>query len=97
MTSPYVREALDRVSEVRAAYVDLVYARYGRAEHELNARLLNKRGEAAGIDPLSLFSGPRVRVEAYASEELLEWFETHQRTTYAEFERQTYYGERGDN
>lgn len=90
VTSPYVREALDRVAEVRSAYRDLMYARYSHAETELNGRLLNRQGMRAGVDPLQLFSGTRAYAYAYASEELVEYWQSHPRLTFAEYERQSH-------
>lgn len=45
-----------------------------RAEIELNGCLLNPLGRREGIDPRSLFYGPRVRAHKYASEELRDWW-----------------------
>lgn len=56
-----------------------------QAETECRGYLLNKRGRAAGVDPASLFTGPRARAEAYASEELRRWWENNPRRTYAEY------------
>ncbi|WP_435109934.1 phage minor capsid protein [Nocardiopsis synnemataformans] len=58
---------------------------YVAAETELRGVMLNAEGEAAGIDPMSLFSGPRSRAERYASEELRAWWDAHGRTTFQEF------------
>ena len=74
--------------ECRAEYDLVLYADYVRAEVSCNAALLNARGRARGIDPMSLFMGPWTRARAYASEELLEHWESHPRTCYADFERQ---------
>jgi hypothetical protein len=62
-----------------------VERRYVAAETATRGYLLNAAGEAAGVDPMSLFSGPRSRVERYASEELRRWFDEHGRETFAEF------------
>lgn len=59
---------------------------YERAADECRGVLLNARGRAQGIDPYSLFIGPAVRVAAYGSEELVEWFKTNGRPTVDEFE-----------
>lgn len=74
--------------ECREAYDEVLYANYERAAAACNDRLVNARGRARGIDPISLFMGPAVRAYAYASEELVEFWLTHARVTYAEFERQ---------
>lgn len=100
MTAPTVRrrkrrkasggildEAFARWRTVRADFDDHLEASIGLAETACRGILLNARGRAAGIDPLTLFYGPRVRVDAYASEELLEWFREHGRTTFEQFQR----------
>lgn len=61
---------------------------YELAERATNGYMLNARGRAAGIDPLSLFMGNEARAAAYASEELLAHWETRPRPTFAKFERQ---------
>lgn len=72
----------------REEYDLALYAQYVRAEAATNACLLNERGRARKIDPLSLFMGPAVRANAYASEELIEHWRTDPRITFAQFERQ---------
>jgi hypothetical protein len=92
-SSPYVREALDRIAVVREDFQELLWARYVQAETACNGRLLNRRGLAAGVDPVTLFSGPAARALAYASDELAEWFRENPRTTFREYERQRFDGE----
>ncbi len=70
---------------VRRAYDMDTYTRWVRAEHDLRGHLLNPRGRAAGIDPITLFSGPATRARAYASEDLLRWWSDHGRVTFTEF------------
>ncbi|MGJ9374354.1 hypothetical protein [Nesterenkonia sp. CF4.4] len=60
------------------------YAQHRKAENDLGY-LLNAEGRAAGIDDLSLFSGPISRVKKYGSEELQAWFNEHGRMTLASF------------
>jgi hypothetical protein len=43
--------------------------------------MLNAAGRAQGIDPRSLFTGPESRARRYASEELLEHWQSHHRPT----------------
>lgn len=81
-------EALAQWHEMRSAYQDYLEAKYAAAENDCNAIMLSRRGLAAGVDPMTLFYGPRSRVVAYASEELQEWFRAHGRITIGEFERQ---------
>ncbi|WP_277212319.1 hypothetical protein [Isoptericola croceus] len=86
--SAVITHAMDTWRHIRAEFQDLLEARYAAAENALGPALLNRRGWEAGIDPMSLFYGPRTRVDAYASRELLDWFAEHGRTTYTEFETQ---------
>lgn len=62
------------------------HALFTRAHDELRGELLNARGRAERIDPYSLFMGPAVRAECYASEELRRWWERNDRPTVAQFE-----------
>lgn len=80
--------ALDQWRECRDAYELHLEAQYEAASTATRGHLLNRRGLAAGIASESLFLGPRRRAEAYASDELLEFWSATPRLTYAEFERQ---------
>jgi hypothetical protein len=48
--------------------------------------MLNRAGKAAGIDERSLFTGPERRARRYASEELLNHWQSHPRPTAAYFQ-----------
>lgn len=72
----------------RQDYDEVLYAQYQRAEAACNARLVNAEGRARGIDPLSLFMGNRIRAYRWASEELIEFWRSHPRVTFSDFERQ---------
>lgn len=54
---------------------------YLQAEQDTRGHLLNKAGRAQDIDPRSLFTGSESRARRYASEELLNHWETHHRPT----------------
>ncbi|WP_222936404.1 phage minor capsid protein [Streptomonospora sp. PA3] len=69
----------------REQYRLYIERRYVEAETELRGVMVNAAGERAGINYMSLFSGPRSRVEKYASEELKNWFDQHGRMTFSEF------------
>ncbi|MYX36733.1 phage capsid protein [Streptomyces sp. SID8377] len=71
--------------EARALYDEYVYRQYLAAEDACRGYLLNRRADAEGIDPVSLFSGPARIAHARASEELREWWAQHGRLTQAEF------------
>jgi hypothetical protein len=66
-------------------YRDEVYRQWLRAESETRGVMLNRRGLAAGINERSLFSGPESRVKAYASPELVSYFEANPRPTRASY------------
>lgn len=55
------------------------------AERETRGHMLNRAGQAAGVDPRSLFTGPEARARKYASEELRRYWDSHPRLTAAEF------------
>ncbi|MGI5350217.1 phage minor capsid protein [Streptomyces sp. CA-250714] len=71
--------------EARELYDEYVYAQYLAAEEDCRGYLLNKRAEMAGVDPISLFSGPARIAYARASDELKAWWAEHGRMTQAEF------------
>lgn len=81
-------QAVERHYECRAAYQDYLLHAYARAEEACRGRLLNRRGERAQVDSLSLFSGNSIRAHAYASEELAEWWRSNPRVTFEQFEKQ---------
>ncbi len=80
--------AVESWRECREAYAEHLEAQHTAAEQACRGVLLSRVGRAAGIAPESLFLGPLSRAEAYASDELREWWRTHPRLTYAAFERQ---------
>lgn len=86
--SAIMADALAAWRECRDEYSRYLEAAYAEADAATRGNLLNRRGRAAGIASASLFLGPRRRAEAYASDELREWWQTHPRLTYADFERQ---------
>ncbi|MBC9714068.1 phage capsid protein [Streptomyces sp. TRM66268-LWL] len=71
--------------EARALYDEYVYRQFLAAEDDCRGYLLNKKAAAAGIDPVSLFSGPARIAHARASDELKQWWKEHGRLTQAEF------------
>ncbi|MER5783746.1 phage minor capsid protein [Streptomyces mobaraensis] len=74
--------------QVRAMYQEHVYAAWLEAETELRGHLLNRKAEAAGIDPRTLFTGPSHVAYARASEDLIRWWADHPRLTLAEYTEQ---------
>ncbi|WNM65456.1 hypothetical protein SEA_PHONEGINGI_54 [Microbacterium phage Phonegingi] len=85
--SEHFERALADWREARAEYENVLHADYEAAADACRDRLVNAKGRRLGIDPMSLFMGNRARAYAYASEELIEWWETHPRTPFVEFER----------
>lgn len=83
-----VSDAFSAWRECRAEYDETLYQQYMAAEEATNGAMLNARGREKGIDPFTLFMGNQTRALAYASEELVEHWETHPRITYAMFEQQ---------
>jgi hypothetical protein len=55
------------------------------AEQATNGNMLNRAGRAQGISDRALFTGPESVAVKYASEELLEHWQTHHRPTAAMF------------
>ncbi|MEF3114494.1 phage minor capsid protein [Streptomyces chrestomyceticus] len=74
--------------QIRAMYQEHVAAQWLEAETELRGHLLNRRAEAAGVDPRTLFTGPSHVAYARASEDLIRWWQDHPRTTLAEYTEQ---------
>lgn len=66
-------------------YRDEVYRQVLAAEAATNGYMVNKAGRAAGIEPITLFTGPEARVRKWASPELIEYFEQHDRPVRARF------------
>lgn len=71
-----------------ASYRDLVYRQWLAAENANRGELVNREGQARGIDPVRLFSGPEAYARRWASDELKGWWDRHGRTTFAEWKEQ---------
>ncbi|MFI9203326.1 phage minor capsid protein [Streptomyces sp. NPDC053048] len=71
--------------EAREMYFEWAMGQYQAAEGATNGYLLNRRGQAAGIDPGSLFTGPARIAYAYASDELKAFWRAHPRKTQQQF------------
>lgn len=69
----------------RAAFRDHIAEAVNAADDVTNGYMLNPAGKRAGIDPVSLFTGPLTRAAKYASDELKDWFEENGRVTFDEF------------
>lgn len=86
--SAHFEQAMSDWRECRAEFDDVLLSAYDRAAEACSDALVNALGKRRGIDPLSLFMGNSARARCYASEELIEWWETHPRMPFVEFERQ---------
>ncbi|WAU09944.1 phage minor capsid protein [Streptomyces nigrescens] len=73
-------------AEIREMYGEHVYAQALAAEDATNGYMLTKAAQLAGVDPVSLFSGPAHVAYARASEELKRWWMDNPRLTLAEYE-----------
>lgn len=93
MPSPFVREAFERRAAVREEYEDVFWMQYEAAELATNGRLLNRRGMKAGVDPVQLFRSNALYRQAYASEELLDFWRERPHLTFTSYERQRFHDE----
>jgi len=82
------KQAASQWNNLRADYENVKQSQYEQAEQATRGAMLNRRGQAKGIDSYSLFSGNAIRAYAYASEELIEWWQSHPRITFADYEEQ---------
>lgn len=69
----------------RHGYRDHAYQHWLAAEDATNGYMLSKAGQAAGVDPRTLWFGPERTAEKYASEELRAYWDEHGRPTLEEF------------
>ncbi|MGV9662587.1 phage minor capsid protein [Nocardia niigatensis] len=69
----------------RHAFKDRAYEHWLAAEEATNGYMLSKAGQAAGVDPRSLWFGNERTAEKYASEELRAYWDQHGRPTLDEF------------
>ena len=81
-------QAMSEWRECRAAYEDLLYSMHAAAEEATRGAMLSDFGRERGVSTVALFMGPAARAYAYASPELCEWWESHPRVPFADFERQ---------
>lgn len=74
-----------RWAAVNTEWMSWAHAQFIAAEGACRGYLLNKAGQAEGMDPWLLWTGPISRVTRYASEELLEFWESNRRLTVSEY------------
>jgi hypothetical protein len=58
---------------------------YVSAENATRGNMVNRKGQARGINPRTLITGRESEFRRYASPELLEYYSTHHRPTSASF------------
>lgn len=74
-----------RIAAAKQAYADWVHVQYLAAEEATRGNLLSPAGLKAGVPERSLWSGNARTARAYASEELLRWWQEHPRLTQVEW------------
>lgn len=82
-----------KVAAIRDAWWEHVETAYQQAEEDCRGVLLNRRraGEfdqlygVAAVKDVLFNGGPAAHAYYFASEELVRWWETHERLTWAEF------------
>lgn len=72
-----------RLASRRHERQERIEMEFAAAEAATNGYMLNRRGLEAGINERTLFRGPEARARKYASEELLNYWQTHARPTEA--------------
>lgn len=85
--SEHFERALADWRECRAEFEHYLQAQYEKAAETCRDVLVNDAGKRKGIEGLSLFMGNGARARAYASEELIEFWDTHPRVPFVEFEK----------
>ena len=79
-------EAAQTWSEMSMDFMAYVDDAYSKALEATNGVMVNAEGRAKHIDSYMLFRSNRVYARKYASDELLEHWETYPRLTMAEYE-----------
>lgn len=79
----YVGAGFDELS--REAYKYQAHHAYLDAETATRGHMLSREGQAAGIDPRALFTGPESRARRWASDELLQWWDDNGRPSLEEY------------
>lgn len=86
MSSLAFAQAVDTWREIHSMWVDEIERKYVEAENFTRGHLLSKRGKEVGVDAKTLLYGNERRAYLYASDELIDYFETHGRLPYQHFE-----------
>ena len=65
------------------AHGELIEQSYTAAEEQTRGNMVNKKGQAKGINPRTLITGRESEFRRYASDELAEYYAVHHRPTAA--------------
>lgn len=87
-SSAIFAKAAEHWQYMKQDYISFVDYQYLAAVEATAGVLVNHEGRAKHIDGFTLFSGPLSRAQKYASEELLEFWESNRRYTLSQFEDQ---------
>ena len=85
------REAAAKKNRAAAKYsrqlehADNREASYMAAEEATRGNMVNRKGQARGVNPRTLITGREADFRRYASDELMEYYATHHRPTAASF------------
>lgn len=93
--SVIIEDAMRTYQAMRDEFEVYRHALYERACAELKGELVNRRGQSLGIDPYSLFVGTSLRAHAYATDQLVEWWQANGRPTVETYEAQWWAGREG--
>lgn len=85
---PVFAAAIEQWRAVRAEFEDYRASQYAAAEEACRGAMLNARGRHAGRDAYDLFIGNMATAQAYASDELKEWWRNNGRTDFATYAAQ---------
>lgn len=88
MSSAIFEQAAQQWHTMRSDFLGHVDAEYDKALEACSGVLVNKAGRAEHVDGYSLFTGSERKAKRFASEELLEYWETHPRLSLEDYELQ---------
>lgn len=88
MSSVIFARASEQWATMKEDYYNYLDYAYLAAEEGTCGVLVNKAGRALHMDGWDLFTGNARRAQLYASEELLEWWNTHPRLSMEQYEDQ---------
>lgn len=87
---PILAEAFEKQKALRQEFSELREVMFDAAEEATKGVMLNRKGRRAKIDTYRLFTSNRAFAYCYASEELVEWWESNPRMTMTQYEQQVF-------